>query len=86
MNAWCPTCGCVSIRWAGCDNDFHYSPACDPEGMTSQPPNVCDNETDPASAETLSGVLDTSNLYRRSLMSTSDVSTLVNPGPASDGA
>ena len=37
MSAYCPTCGLVGYRWAGCTDDFHYSPACDPEGMRDNP-------------------------------------------------
>jgi len=84
--SYCRTCGCSGIRWTGCDNDYHYSPECVDVGMTRSTRNLCQNETDPASAQTLHGVLDTDNLYRRSPMSTSDVTTPVNTGPALDGA
>ena len=33
--SYCPQCGCSAIRWAGCSDDFHYSPECVDAAPTS---------------------------------------------------
>lgn len=79
VNAYCPTCGCTGIRWAGCDHDFHG-------GIPYERVFVCDNETDPVVLTHQRGPEHKATFLGGPPMPVSYGTRSVNPGPASDDA
>ena len=84
--SYCPTCGLVGYRWAGCSDDYHNAPACDAPAMLDSA-----IERVYGGSATKSGTAGVSAPPSRgeNLVGgphTMDVTRYVNPGPASDGA
>jgi len=78
IGTYCPTCGCRTIRWAGCDDEWHgFVPQEHTFGLY--------NETSPGGVGTPAEALDTNNLFWRFPVPVPDVTTSVNPCPAPDG-
>ncbi len=71
----CPLCGCTNVRWKGCDNPWHSL------RTTVRSANVGVQTNDPGDATNAPG-----SGEGRCVPRMSESTTLVNPGPASDGA